>query len=142
MNLDDGTRAMKVLDLITRANFNKLIQVELKLPHAEIVIQKQKVKSGGKVWTYDPGQPTPDDVVLFMPDMGIWFDEHDLNRAPDHTKLYGDHSPYQYATELRIKNVRGHGNVGGWIKEATHVRFYFKDKKAAMLFKLTWGGSC
>ena len=108
-----------------------MVTVSLKLPHAELVVN-------GKASKEYPESAR----LLFMPDMGLWFADHQLDRAPDPVDLYGDAaSPYHFATELRVHNIRGRGTVGGWISEPTHVKFFFKDKKTAMLFKLTWGGS-
>ena len=108
-----------------------LITVLIKLPHNELVINSKAPKDSSEA-----------SRLLFMPDMGLWFADLNLDRAPDPIDLYSNpSSPYHFATELRIHNTRGRGAVGGWISEPTHVRFMFKDKKTAMLFKLTWGGS-
>jgi hypothetical protein len=142
MIVDDGSREKKVLSLLTRAARDKLTTVDLALPHPELVIKKKQVRRGNSSsWVYKANEQDDDVIVLLMPDMGLWLDER-AKRAPVFHDIYGkpDHL-YTYGIELRCKNTRAPGEVGGWSKEPTHARFYFVSKDLALLFKLTWGGA-
>ena len=108
----------------------RLTSVLLPLPHNQLVLNTKARESAPEI-----------EHLLFMPDMGLWFADHALNRAPNATDVWQG-SGYHFATERRTINRRGYGSVGGWIKNTTHVKFFFLDKQTAMLFKLTWGGSC
>jgi hypothetical protein len=140
----DDDQLVLVRSLVTRTNRNKLIQVDLKLPHPELTVKKKYVNrvSGGTIWTYKVNEDDHDTKIVFGSDLGDWFASRPaLRRAPVFHEIYGvPYCQYTYATELRCKNTRAPGEVGGWNKDPTHVRFYFADKDVALLFKLTWAG--
>lgn len=105
-----------------------LDKVEIALPHEQLVLNRNVRVTAPEA-----------QHLLFMPDLGLWFSNHDLHRAPNPSDLLN--CPYyNFATERRVHNIRGLGSVGGWVKETTHIYFYFTDAKMAMLFKLAWGG--
>lgn len=105
-----------------------LIRVVLKLPHDQLVMNMRAREEAPEI-----------QHCLFMPELCDWIHHYRLNQAPDivHILKIPD---YDFSIERRIHNMRGYGSVGGWVKKTTHVNFYFRDKRIAILFKLTWGG--
>jgi hypothetical protein len=106
----------------------RLTKVEVPLPHSQLVLNKHIRETAPEI-----------QHLLFMPEMDLWFQDHNLNRAPNPVDVYKN-SGYDFATDRRIINVRGLGSVGGWVKETNQINFYFLDPKMAVLFKLVWCG--
>jgi len=140
MNLGDD-REKLVRGLLTKAARDRLTQVELALPHSQVEVHKKAISHNSQnLWVYKINEEDDNEDIYLRSDMADWLEAHG-KKAPVFHDIYGrPEAHYTWGVELRTKNTRGYGQVGGWIKDPTHVRFYFTDATVAMLFKLTWGG--
>jgi hypothetical protein len=104
------------------------IPVDVPVPHLHLIIT-----------THTKSNDMPYSRVVFEQELFEWFEERKLIRAKEHSLIWTQpDNQYDYGTDLRIKAQREPGRRDPWDREATHVRFWFRDKQVAMMFKLTW----